>query len=799
MRTSLAALAVGATLVSTAIAAPSPKFREMRSKKAASRFAKGKSGTPVAAASYSLTDVPGIPSVSAPVKNIWKEFTAEEAAEVSKFLIHYAEDLNITTNDLADSWSNTIGVIDVATPNKTEALQYLSGTGPVPPRYAYASINFAATDEPYVEDYLVGPLPVSNETTYSPYGFRTSKRSSRIRNYDADQDKTYEWQRSIASEISDIVEDLLGKPADEYELWGIDPLWHEDGDVVSWVAFWGNPATFADGQTLLPQGLYLKTYITGRNPENWRLGGLLYNDVFYTSIADFRAAWSDGTMIKATRNDGEGDAWIGTDKQGEDLPFDDRAPPMQIAPGGQRFAVDQDEQYVKWGDFEFFWSFRRDTAVRLWDVKYKGEVILFEAGLTEALAHYAGNDPMQSGTAYLDTYYGFGPYALELIPGYDCPTYAAFANTSYSANEETIVHKNSLCFFETDLGYPLQRHSSNSYVSITHNVGFVMRSVSTIGNYDYTLSTTFTMDGSVFFDVSASGYIQSAFYAHNEEFGYKIHDGLSGSMHDHVLNFKLDVDILGQSNTVGFHTIEPFEQKPVWSNTTRKTMHLVRSELANETGMNWPENGKSMVLIYNKDEKNKYGEDRAWRIMPTLGAGMHSTIVDSSNLGPSINFATKALYFTKHSDSEAVASHPYNPYDAYNPVIDFADYLNDESLAQEDVVVWANLGMHHVPHTGDLPNTVQTTARAGLVMTPHNYLLGDPSRQTSQMIRINYNSSAEETVSSVLTFGAERASGLFNLTDVQWDPQGYENTFSVRFPYDKTNPGNSSIGLEATA
>jgi len=33
----------------------------------------------------------------------------------------------------------------------------------------------------------------------------------------------------------------------------------------------------------------------------------------------------------------------------------------------------------------------------------------------------------------------------------------------------------------------------------------------------------------------ASGYIQSAYYAANGEYGYKIHDGLSGSMHDHVL------------------------------------------------------------------------------------------------------------------------------------------------------------------------------------------------------------------------------------------------------------------------
>jgi primary-amine oxidase len=41
--------------------------------------------------------------------------------------------------------------------------------------------------------------------------------------------------------------------------------------------------------------------------------------------------------------------------------------------------------------------------MRLYDIKYKGERIIYELGLQEAIAHYAGNDPHQSGTAYLGT------------------------------------------------------------------------------------------------------------------------------------------------------------------------------------------------------------------------------------------------------------------------------------------------------------------------------------------------------------------------------------------------------------
>ena len=39
--------------------------------------------------------------------------------------------------------------------------------------------------------------------------------------------------------------------------------------------------------------------------------------------------------------------------------------------------------------------------MRLHDIKFQGERIIYSIGLEEAIAQYAGNDPVQSGTAYL--------------------------------------------------------------------------------------------------------------------------------------------------------------------------------------------------------------------------------------------------------------------------------------------------------------------------------------------------------------------------------------------------------------
>lgn len=84
---------------------------------------------------------------------------------------------------------------------------------------------------------------------------------------------------------------------------------------------------------------------------------------------------------------------------GEALPLDHKPAPMAVSPGEARYTVDYDNQYVKWMDFEFYIAFSRNTGVRLFDIKYKGERIFYELGLEEAIAHYAGNDPMQSGVS----------------------------------------------------------------------------------------------------------------------------------------------------------------------------------------------------------------------------------------------------------------------------------------------------------------------------------------------------------------------------------------------------------------
>ena len=88
--------------------------------------------------------------------------------------------------------------------------------------------------------------------------------------------------------------------------------------------------------------------------------------------------------------------------------------------------------------FEFYIAFSQSTGISLFDVRFKGERIIYEVrvlltfsvlqgnrlslvhlqlGMQEALAHYAGADPTQGAQYFLDTFFSMGVRMFELVPG----------------------------------------------------------------------------------------------------------------------------------------------------------------------------------------------------------------------------------------------------------------------------------------------------------------------------------------------------------------------------------------------
>ncbi|KAL8639331.1 MAG: hypothetical protein Q9228_003623 [Teloschistes exilis] len=496
-------------------------------------------------------------SVKAPKSNIFAGLTADETVAVTKFL-HDEKSLNLTAASNATRQVPSIIAVELLQPNKSDALSYLDSDTQAPVRNARALIRFGATLEPYLQEYLVGPLPVAaGKTTVAPLDYIFNKGRGYQRLYNVDTDTLTAFAYGYAStNLSDISQQLLngtatGDPSGAFAIAGSTPLIFEGDSVLQWAQIFKTHTGACEDEDILPSGLMFKTDITGRDPSKWSVVALQYNGIFYESEADLRKAINSSGFIKPGTNlDG---AWACTDYNNISFPHDELNPPVSVAPDGPRFTVDVEEKYVEWMDFTFYLSSSKYLGTQLHNIKYKGERIVYELGIQEAMAHYASaSDPFQASNAYLDSEYGFGQTGWELVNGFDCPAYATYLNTSYYTGETTHVHPSSICMFEYDPGYPIQRHTGASYVSVTKNIVFTVRSISTVGNYDYIFDYEFYLDGSIHVTVRASGYIESSFWATNTQSndGFHIHDHLAGSMHDHVLNYKIDLDVAGTANSV---------------------------------------------------------------------------------------------------------------------------------------------------------------------------------------------------------------------------------------------------------
>lgn len=361
-------------------------------------------------------------------------------------------------------------------------------------------------------------------------------------------------------------------------------------------------------------------------------------------------------------------------------------------------------------------TFTRTVGIMLFDIKFKGERILYELSLQEALAQYGGNQPKAANTVYHDSYYDLGTDMATLVEGYDCPFGSTFWNVTYNEGNHTEVSQNAICLFESDMGFPLSRHRAGgaggagsgnssfpfSTLGVVKGAQLTVRAIATVGNYDYMFDYTFHQDASLEIAVRASGYLQSSpYYANQSKWGPRVQVGTQGSLHDHILTYKADFDIVGTKNSLQVSDLKAVKQSQPWFPELGEfsQMELDVSYLKEETAWNWAGNNQAMYCVVNRDETNAWGEERGYRIVPGR-SDIHLSVLDSPFSEKNAEFAKHHLAVTVQHDTEPLANSFQNVNLPAKPQQDFAKFFDGESVEQEDLVMWVNLGMHHYTREG---------------------------------------------------------------------------------------------------
>lgn len=596
----------------------------------------------------------------------------------------------------------------------------------------------------------VGPLPIGNTTTIQPMDyFYNGPNGPKIlfngRFNDGPRSDAIEAiVASTMSSMADITQDLLGMA-----------YYGENDNRTDMEYFPGNPGS-TDGSTGIlwlpwrraglasydrPSDLYVSYDFSGTDGSLYFLRMIVYNMVVYQSIAEFREAWASGNITK-TPPPTMDTTFLKKDRFGPTRDLENRLAPTIVEPEGKRYKVDLENRYVEYLGWQFYTRFDRDVGIQFYDIKFKNERVLYELTLQDAVAQYAGNNPFQSSTAYSDRYYGIGAQAGRLIPGYDCPYHATYWDSTFTSGRASYTTNNTICIFETDIGTPITRHTDSSYMQSTKGSKLVVRQIATVGNYDYLWDYEFFVDGSIQISAHASGYVQGNYYRASDggKWGPRIQETLSGTLHTHVMNFKADFDLVDAKNTFLKTEIIVENITQPWF-PERGEFEMMRynfTELQTEDEglMEMPANGQSMYTVINKDQLNKWGEPRGYRIVPGL-SNVHLASRNSPFFLKSGQFAKQALAVSRHHDTEQQASCGLNQNVPEAPLIEFWNYFNGESLVQEDIVAWVNLGMHHYTRAEDIPNTLMSEAHSSIMFAPQNW--GDQELTVDLQNAIIYN------------------------------------------------------------
>jgi primary-amine oxidase len=504
----------------------------------------------------------------------------------------------------------------------------------------------------------------------------------------------------------------------------------------------------------------------------YSLKGIVTNTRFFTTVAEVRAAFDAGELTEEFFQPDD-DSWAQLDLNPEmgTRDLESQLAPQSLELGGKRYKLDTEEQYVEYMGWSFYVSHSRFLGVQFHDIKFKGERILYELSMQEAAAQYGGFQPKAATTLYHDTYYSLGASMSPLVEGFDCPFGATFWNlTSHSTNTTTVAI-NALCIFESDAGFPVSRHRAGGGTSPWgfRNLGVVkgsmltLRAIATVGNYDYLFDYAFHVDGTLEITVRASGYLQSSPYYNDQgAWGPRIQEATQGSLHDHIITFKADFDIIDSENTLQATELvaAPTEQ-PWWPELgVFEQIQLNSYPFTEEKAFNWAPNGQTMFAVNHASKTNKWGTPRGYRIVPGKSNIHLSTLRSPFSLRNS-EFTKSHLAVTKQHDNEVWANSVQNLNIPQAPQQDFSKFFDGESIVGEDIVVWFNLGMHHFTRAEDIPVTLYTEAVSSIMLAPQNFFdnAQDGDLQNRQWIL----PSTDGTTLNAESFGVEFATCAIDL------------------------------------
>ncbi|MBD2570780.1 primary-amine oxidase [Anabaena lutea] len=402
-----------------------------------------------------------------------------------------------------------------------------------------------------------------------------------------------------------------------------------------------------------------------------------------------------------------------------------------IQSDGHTFQIQGNE--ITWQGWKFRYLMHPREGLVLYQASYndgeKNRPVLYRASLSEMAVPYGDTNPNWSFRNAFDVgEYNIGLLANQMELGQEIPENGILLDAVFANGEgEAYTMPGVIGIYEQDNGV-LWKHfdysTQKNYLRRSREL--VMKMTTAVDNYDYSINWIFHQDGTLEVQNELTGIVlaqgTAATKQENNHFGRLISKNIFGVNHQHFFNYRLDLDVDGQSNSVMEMNVQslPMGDKNPLGNaitvedTSLKTEKDAVRDLDIKHSREW--------MITSADKHNSLGVAPAYMLMAGGNTIMYAG--EGAKIREKAAFATHHLWVTKYKPGEMYAGGDYPNQTKMGEGL--PKYIADnESLQNEDIVVWYTMGMTHVPRPEDWP--VMPRHQVGFKLMPRGFFSRNPA------------------------------------------------------------------------
>lgn len=429
-------------------------------------------------------------------------------------------------------------------------------------------------------------------------------------------------------------------------------------------------------------------------------------------------------------------AYDGSDRKASTPPK-----PLEISePQGKNYTITGNS--LHWRNWDF--HLRVDSRVGLslstvtFNDKGTKRKVMYEGSLGGMIVPYGDPDVGWYFKAYLDSgEYGMGTLTSPIEPGKDAPQNAVFLDATLADfNGAPATIPNAIAVFERYAG-PEYKHQEMGRPNVsTERRELVVRWISTVGNYDYIFDWVFSENGTIGINAGATGIeavkgvksrtMQDATAKEDTRYGTLLDHNIVGTTHQHIYNFRLDMDVDGESNTLT--EIDPVVLPNTTGTPRTSTMQTVERTVTTEKQAAQKFDPSTVRLLSNTNKTNKVGNPVSYQLIPYAG-GTHP-VAKGANFGKDewiynrLSFMDKQLWVTKYNPEERFPEGKYPNRSAKDTGLGQFS-ADDQNIVNTDNVVWLTTGTTHIARAEEWP--IMPTEWVNVLLKPWNYFSETPT------------------------------------------------------------------------